>query len=102
METARVINAINPDFIRLSTLHVVPGTELEDLVKSGEFQPLGDEDILREIQLFIENLEVKECHLVSDHILNLAGRTGRYDFLKINIKFYRQSKDILICPMKND
>jgi len=71
LETARVMNAINPDFIRLRTLHVVPGTELEDLVKNGEFQPLGDEDILREIQLFIENLEVKGSHLVSDHILNL-------------------------------
>ena len=71
LETARVMNAINPDFIRLRTLHVVPGTELEDLVKSGEFQPLGDEDILREIRMFIENLEVKGSHLVSDHILNL-------------------------------
>jgi len=71
LETARVMNAINPDFIRLRTLHVVPGTELEDLVKSGEFQSLGDEDILKEIELFIENLEVKGSHLVSDHILNL-------------------------------
>jgi len=71
LETARVMNAINPDFIRLRTLHVVPGTELEDLVKSGEFQLLSDEDILREIQLFIENLEVKGSHLISDHILNL-------------------------------
>jgi radical SAM superfamily enzyme YgiQ (UPF0313 family) len=71
VETARVMNAINPDFIRLRTLHVVPDTELEDLVKSGEFQPLGDEDILREIRMFIENLEVKGSHLVSDHILNL-------------------------------
>ena len=71
LETARVMNAINPDFIRLRTLHVVLGTELEDLVKSGEFQPLGDEDILREIRMFIENLEVKGSHLVSDHILNL-------------------------------
>ncbi len=71
LETARVMNAINPDFIRLRTLHVVPGTELEAIVKNGEFQPSGDEDILREIRLFIENLEVKGSHLVSDHILNL-------------------------------
>jgi radical SAM superfamily enzyme YgiQ (UPF0313 family) len=71
LETARVMNVINPDFIRLRTLHVVPGTELEDLVQSGDFQLLGDEDILREIQLFIENLEVKGSHLLSDHILNL-------------------------------
>jgi len=71
LETARVINAINPDFVRLRTLHVVPGTELDELMRKGEFQPLGDEDILKEIQIFIENLDVQETKLASDHILNL-------------------------------
>jgi radical SAM superfamily enzyme YgiQ (UPF0313 family) len=71
LETARVINAINPDFIRLRTLYVVPGTGMDELVKKGEFQPLNDEDILREINLFIENLDVQGTYLASDHILNL-------------------------------
>ena len=71
LETARVINAINPDFIRLRTLHVVPGTQIDELMKNGEFQPLNDEDILREINLFIENLDVQGTYLASDHILNL-------------------------------
>jgi len=71
LETARVINAINPDFIRLRTLHVVPGTQMDELMKNGEFQPLNDEDILREINLFIENLNVQGTYLASDHILNL-------------------------------
>jgi len=71
LETARVINAINPDFIRLRTLHVVPGTQMDELMKKGEFQPLNDEDILREINLFIENLDVQGTYLASDHILNL-------------------------------
>jgi radical SAM superfamily enzyme YgiQ (UPF0313 family) len=71
LETAKVLNAINPDFIRLRTLHVVPGTGLHELRKKGEFQPLHDEDILREIQLFIENLDVRQTVLASDHILNL-------------------------------
>jgi radical SAM superfamily enzyme YgiQ (UPF0313 family) len=71
LETARVINAINPDFIRLRTLHVVPGTGMDELKKKGEFQPLHDEDILREIYLFIENLSVQGTYLTSDHILNL-------------------------------
>jgi biotin synthase-like enzyme len=71
LETARVINAINPDFVRLRTLHVVPGTELDELMRKGEFQPLGDEDILKEIQIFIENLDVQGTKLASDHILNL-------------------------------
>ena len=40
-------------------------------MKKGEFQPLSDEDILREINLFIENLNVQGTYLASDHILNL-------------------------------
>jgi radical SAM superfamily enzyme YgiQ (UPF0313 family) len=71
LDTARVINAINPDFIRLRTLHVVPGTQMDALMRKGEFQPLNDEDILREINLFIENLNVQGTYLASDHILNL-------------------------------
>ena len=71
LESDRVINAINPDFIRLRTLCVVPGTQMDELTKKGEFQPLNDEDILREINLFIENLNVQGTYLASDHILNL-------------------------------
>ncbi len=79
LESAKVINAVNPDFIRLRTLHVVPGTALEDLVKKGEFQILSDDDIIREIGLFIENLEVHGTQLVSDHILNLLEELeGRF------------------------
>jgi hypothetical protein len=44
---------------------------MDELIKKGEFQRLSDEDILREIQLFIENLEVQGTILASDHILNL-------------------------------
>ncbi|HNZ64419.1 MAG TPA: radical SAM protein [Smithella sp.] len=71
LETAGVMNAINPDFIRLRTLHVVPGTDLDALMEKGEFVPLHDDDILREIKLFIENLDVQGTYLASDHILNL-------------------------------
>lgn len=79
LESAKVINAVNPDFIRLRTLHVVPGTALEDLVKNGEFQILSDDDIIREIGLFIENLKVHGIQLVSDHILNLLEELeGRF------------------------
>ena len=78
LETARVINAINPDFIRLRTLHVVPGTEMDELMKNGEFQPLGDEEILKEIKLFIEELNV--CGIISGQrsYFKSAGRTRRW------------------------
>ncbi|MGP8152611.1 MAG: radical SAM protein [Smithella sp.] len=79
LDTARVINAINPDFIRLRTLHVVPGTEVDELMKKGEFKPLNDEEILGEIKLFIEALDVQGTYLASDHILNLLEELeGRF------------------------
>jgi len=70
-ETARVLNQINPHFIRLRSLHVVSGTDLYEMMEKGEFEPTGDEDTLREIRLFIENLDGIESAIVSDHILNL-------------------------------
>jgi radical SAM superfamily enzyme YgiQ (UPF0313 family) len=70
-ETAKVINAINPDFVRLRTMQVLPGTPLMELMQKGEFSPLQDEEILREIQEFLSSLEGIETMLVSDHILNL-------------------------------
>jgi biotin synthase-like enzyme len=71
VQTARVLNRINPDHIRLRTLQVVPGTLLAGMVEKGEFRPLGDEAILREIQLFLGTLEGVTSEVVSDHILNL-------------------------------
>jgi hypothetical protein len=71
VQTARVLNLINPDHIRLRTLQVVPGTPLAGLVERGEFHPLDDETILREIRLFLETLEEVSSEVVSDHILNL-------------------------------
>jgi len=70
-ETARVLNQINPDFIRLRTLRVVSGAGLDEKVAAGEFEPMGDEEIVQEIRLMIENLEGIDSYLVSDHILNL-------------------------------
>jgi radical SAM superfamily enzyme YgiQ (UPF0313 family) len=71
VQTARVLNRINPDHIRLRTLQVVPGSPLAEKVREGGFLPLDDEAILREIRLFFETLEGITSEVVSDHILNL-------------------------------
>ena len=71
VETARVLSEINPDHIRLRTLSVRRGTPLHDAMREGGFAPLGDEEILKEIRLFIESLDGIQSRIVSDHILNL-------------------------------
>jgi histone acetyltransferase (RNA polymerase elongator complex component) len=70
LETARVLNEIGPDFIRLRTLTIQPRMLLNKDVVSGDFVRLTDEEIVEEIRLMIERLD---CHaeVVSDHMMNL-------------------------------
>jgi radical SAM superfamily enzyme YgiQ (UPF0313 family) len=71
VETAKVLNQINPGFIRFRTLYVRQDMPLYKRVAKGEFERPPDDDIVREIRLFIETLEGIQSTLVSDHILNL-------------------------------
>ena len=71
LETARVLNAVNPHFIRLRSLALPQGTPLRDLWESGRIERLSDEEIVREERLFLEHLEGIRSTVVSDHILNL-------------------------------
>jgi hypothetical protein len=70
LETARVLNEINPDFIRFRTLTVRDGMPLKDDVINGKFIRSTDDEIVVELKLLIETLECKS-QLVSDHIINL-------------------------------
>lgn len=71
LETAGVINASDPDFVRFRSLAVKQGTPLAQMVSEGLFTPLAEDDVVREERLLIENLEGIRTRLVSDHILNL-------------------------------
>ncbi len=70
-ETARVINAINPGFVRFRSLYVTPRTPLMDMLENGTFQPPDEDSMVREIRTIVENLEGISTTLVSDHVLNL-------------------------------
>ncbi len=70
IETARVLNEIAPDFIRVRTLTINNQMPLHDEIEKGNFIRATDEEIIEEEKLLIEHLE---CHsnFVSDHITNL-------------------------------
>jgi hypothetical protein len=70
-ETASVINRINPDFIRLRSLHVVEGSDLFDMMQNRLFEPLDEEGTVREIGRLIAGLDGITSTIISDHILNL-------------------------------
>ncbi len=70
IETAKVLNQINPEFIRIRTLTIKAGMPLYDEVKNGNFIRETDEEIIEEEKLFIENLNC-QSNFISDHITNL-------------------------------
>ncbi len=71
IETARVLNRINPHFIRLRSLRIPPSIPLYGKVESGEFRPMTDEMVVKEIRLIIETLDGITSTVTSDHIMNL-------------------------------
>jgi len=70
-DTASALAAIQPDFIRLRTIALVPRTELFQLWQEGRFTPLTEVELLQEIRRFLGGLTAVSARLESDHILNL-------------------------------
>ncbi|MBW2171066.1 MAG: radical SAM protein [Deltaproteobacteria bacterium] len=75
LETANVLNRINPDFIRLRTLTPQPDTPVFEWWGEGSFKMPGPETILKEQRALIENLSVTSQYL-SDHVSNYAPIDG--------------------------
>src|SRR4030066_2467055 len=70
MGTAQALNEINPDHIRLRTLHVRENMPLWSKVEAGDFELQTDDEVEEETGKLIEKLEVTS-EFKSDHILNL-------------------------------
>ncbi|MHA1480581.1 MAG: radical SAM protein, partial [Candidatus Thorarchaeota archaeon] len=60
-----------PDFIRLRQLAIPESVPLHTEMREGRFQKLTDLETIRELRLFIENLEGISSRIVSDHVLNI-------------------------------
>lgn len=75
-ESARVLSAINPHFIRLRTYYPERRTPLYDQLSRGEFELPSPHEALREVRLLVENLE-GDGLLLSDHISNYCNVNGK-------------------------
>jgi radical SAM superfamily enzyme YgiQ (UPF0313 family) len=79
LETARVLNQINPHFIRLRSLRVPSRIPLYEKLKDGSFTMQTDDMLAEEIKLFIETLNGITSTVTSDHIMNLLEEvTGKF------------------------
>jgi coproporphyrinogen III oxidase-like Fe-S oxidoreductase len=70
-DSASALVAIEPDFIRLRTTAVIPGTPLARLEEEGEFEPLDEVALVEEVRRFLTGLKGLQTRIESDHMLNL-------------------------------
>ena len=68
--SARILNEINPRFIRLRTFHPAPGTPIYEKARHGEYHVQSVEGVLYEIRVFVEALDVTSDLITSDFAWN--------------------------------
>jgi len=75
--TASVLSQIDPDFIRVRTLNVVPGTPLAWKLDEGVFTPCSPLELLQEERRLTELLDGINSTFTSDHVSNLLPLHGK-------------------------
>jgi radical SAM superfamily enzyme YgiQ (UPF0313 family) len=98
IDTAKVLNQINPHFIRLRSLRVPERVPLYQKLQDGTFTMQTDDKLAAETKLFIETLENITSMVTSDHIMNLLEEvTGKMpedkDKMLDVIKRYQELSD---------
>ena len=75
VNSARLFSQLNPYFISVDSLTLFPDTELYEMAKRGEFVPAGEKERIEELQIFIQNLQIR-THLLANSSSNFYPITA--------------------------
>lgn len=76
LETAELINAIDPRYLGILRLTIDPGTPLERKYREGLFTPQSEHGIIQEMHTLIANLVLSNCIVRSNHVCNYVHVSG--------------------------
>ena len=78
-ETARLLNAVVPEFIRVRTFAMHPVSPMKKMVEDGTFVPMTDEEIVEEIRILVSCLDTMHSYFsCADFSLNLLMHVDGY------------------------
>ena len=77
LNSAKLINEINPEFIRLRTLIPFEDTPLYDLYKNNKFKLLNPHEAIKETKVFVKTLDNIDSYFLSDHVANYYKVNGK-------------------------
>ncbi|MBA4416942.1 MAG: radical SAM protein [Syntrophus sp. (in: bacteria)] len=79
LETARLLNIVRPDFIRVRTFALHPLSPLNKMVADGTFVPMNDDEMVAEIRLLVSNLDEMHSYFsCGDYSPNLLMQIDGY------------------------
>lgn len=90
INSAKVFSKLNPRFISIDSLTLFEDTELFKMAKQGEFIPASEKERIKELQVFIKNLQLK-VHLFANSISNFYPTTA----------YLPRDKDFIISELQN-
>ena len=76
MDTARAVSEMKPDYLGLLTLMVEHGTPLEGWVRNGEFTLLSPLEVLKETELFLQQVDSEGTVFRANHASNYLTLKG--------------------------
>jgi radical SAM superfamily enzyme len=78
-ETARLLNKVKPDYIRVRTFALPPQSPMKKMVDAGTFVPMTDEEIVAEIRLLVSCLDkIHSYFSCGDYSPNLLMQVNGY------------------------
>jgi radical SAM superfamily enzyme YgiQ (UPF0313 family) len=78
-ETARLLNLVRPDFIRVRTFALHPQSPMNKMVEEGTFVPMSDEEMVAEIRLLVASLDEMHSYFsCGDYSPNLLMQVDGY------------------------
>lgn len=69
-ETGRVLSAIDPEYVGALSLMLIPGTEMHEEYRTGDFELLGPEEMLRELRTMIAHTDMSRGQFHANHASN--------------------------------
>lgn len=98
-QTAKALNIIQPDFIRVHATGIKPESKMGEFVQEGSVTLQSEEEIVIEQKLFLQQLDEMDSFYVNEHIINLLLevrgnlQTERQEMLSILNRFLTLPED---------
>lgn len=75
VNSTALFSQLNPYFVSVDSLTLFPGTELYRMAQAGTFVSAGEKERLEELQMFIQNLQIR-THLLANSVSNFYPVTA--------------------------